>query len=86
MANLHSSRQLSFADDNNDKESISVTILEVFESKINQQKLSILFFLLNRHLIHHHHPMVFIYGHVHRYLHSIFGTIEMILSAKIFSK
>jgi hypothetical protein len=35
MANLHSSRQLIFADDNNDKESISVTILEVFKSKIS---------------------------------------------------
>jgi len=30
MSQLYTNRQLVFSDDNNDKESISVTILEVF--------------------------------------------------------
>ncbi|CAF3321537.1 unnamed protein product [Rotaria socialis] len=32
MTNMHTSRQLTFADDNNDKTSISVTILETFDT------------------------------------------------------
>lgn len=33
MTQSYTNRQLVFADDNNDKESISIIILEVFQSK-----------------------------------------------------
>jgi hypothetical protein len=36
MTNLNSNRQFVFADDSNDKESISVTILEVIKSKMSK--------------------------------------------------
>lgn len=88
MANSYTSRQLTFADENNDKKSISVMILEVLLLNMNKKYLFIhvcCFFFLSRHSIHQH-PMVYIYGLVHLYLHNIFGIIETILSAKTSSR
>ena len=43
MTNLHSNRQLIFSDENNDKQSVSVTILEVFRPKMKVAQMPLFF-------------------------------------------
>ena len=86
MTSIHSNRQFIFSDESNDKNSISVIILEVFQSKNPIVKnlfihmllfsFSVSFCALSRHLMHRRR-MDSIFGHVRQYLLNIFGTIEM---------